>query len=662
MLSSLIAVIFIIVLNGRNTLQGELLQCGVRQAVKNQLIIGGDDTKPGAWPWHAAIYHTKWISQDYVCGGTLISAQFVLTAAHCLVNPENKYQLPPERIAVRLGVHNLKDLSTQQEHQIHKIYNPDEFNSNDIRNDIAILELYTLATFNDYVQPACLGIYSNLTGTYGTVVGWGAAEDDKISPILKSVRMPVIDHITCLKSNRDLFGKTLDETTLCAGYTTGTTVCNGDSGGGLFFHIGNAWYLGGIVSYAQERDDGTNLCHTNSYGAFTNVVSYLPWISRIAKLNLQRSSETVSTDYSQNATCITPQGKSGTCIAVERCRNIYSFIIDPSPQTPYIRDYITRAACTLRNVQRSVCCQPKQIAPVSSMMSTAATTTYWTHPNLLNLLPRDCGSCWVAAEEPEHESTTQTFEYPWMAVLRYDYNGIIMDGCGGSLINKRYILTAAHCVKTMSTMPLHSVVLGEHTKNQEEDCIIYKNEHGRETERDCAYPVEIFGIESFVVHPNYNRPRYRNDIALIRLDNDVVMTEHIRPICLPVTSALQNASLERYILTGWGTTEQSIGSDRLLKANLSYVSNSECQRKMNENRLNIRLSNQQMCASGIDIADTCKGDSGGPLGFKSSLYGGRFTQFGIVALGMNSCGTKRVPGIYSRVASYMDWILDNMKA
>lgn len=248
-----------------------------------------------------------------------------------------------------------------------------------------------------------------------------------------------------------------------------------------------------------------------------------------------------------------------------------------------------------------------------------------------------------------------------MAVLRYDYNGAIIDGCGGSLINKRYILTAAHCLKTRSTMPIHSVILGEHTKGQTVDCNIYHNKKGEEIERDCADPVEEFGIESFVVHQDYNRPKYSNDIGLIRLDKDVTMKDHIKPVCLPVTPELQRQVFEKYVVTGWGTTEAQTGSNILLEAVLPHVDIPDCQQKMNENRLSITLSNKQMCAGGVDKVDTCKGDSGGPLGFSANYNGARFVQFGIVSLGVDSCGQKSVPGIYCRVAEYMNWIAEQIK-
>lgn len=278
------ALIFIILLHGRSTVQGSSIECGVRKIARSQMIRYGYNSTIGAWPWHVAMFHKKGQKLTYACGGTLISDRYVLTAAHCVVNPETTFQLPPERIAVRLGIHHLDDLGTQQHHTIENIYQPEDFTSRTLRNDIAILELYSLADLNNYVQPACLGISSSLVGFYGTVVGWGLTENDKPSSVLQSVTMPVIDPVTCLNSNREVFGPTLDETILCAGYTNGTSVCNGDSGGGLFFKVGNAWYLGGIVSYAQQREDGENLCHTRSYGAFTNVAKFLSWIAEVTRL------------------------------------------------------------------------------------------------------------------------------------------------------------------------------------------------------------------------------------------------------------------------------------------------------------------------------------------------------------------------------------------
>nr|XP_029723870.1 serine protease grass-like [Aedes albopictus] len=277
-----------------------------------------------------------------------------------------------------------------------------------------------------------------------------------------------------------------------------------------------------------------------------------------------------------------------------------------------------------------------------------------------NLLPKQCGES--VSNRVSRGNETLVFEYPWMAVIRYMEKGRIVDRCAGTLINERYILTAAHCIRNEN---LHSVILGEHTKGQDRDCNKYYDFKGMldHDQTDCAEPVEEFGIESFEYHHDFNRPRFSNDIGLIRLNRSVIMKDHIKPICLPFLSELRNmAPLNKYIVTGWGTMENDNPSDVLLQAVLPRVSNGACQERIDRSRLNIQLGSKQMCAGGKNKVDTCKGDSGGPLGFFANHEEGtRFVQFGIVSVGTASCGQQNVPGVYCVVADYMDWILDNMQ-
>lgn len=359
----------------------------------------------------------------------------------------------------------------------------------------------------------------------------------------------------------------------------------------------------------------------------------------------------------QTQTCTLPHNKPGICVAIERCRNIYNLVKSPTTQSQKYRNYIEKAACTIPGVTRSICCQSVEV--VRELSTTPHSRVCPPVPTVSkkDLLPRECGV--TVTDKLSYGSATKVFAYPWMAVLQYAQNGAIIDGCAGSLINKRYILTAAHCLKTKSGIRLHSVILGEHTKNQKVDCNIHDDGHN--IERDCANPIEEFGIESFKIHEDYNRPRFSNDIGLIRLDRDVTMQDHIQPICLPVTEQLQTQVHKSYILTGWGTTESGLASNILMEAELRHVNNAVCRQKMMQHRLNIELSDKQMCAGGKDLVDACKGDSGGPLGTHASLNNVRFVQFGIVTSGLDVCGKKNIPGVYCRVASYMEWILDQIE-
>lgn len=100
------------------------------------------------------------------------------------------------------------------------------YNTNDYSNDIAIIRLSTEATFNDYVQPICLWEsnkveLSRVIGRYGTVIGWGVTENYTLSHILRQAVIPVVSTLTCLESNRVVFGNFLSDKNFCAGFRNG---------------------------------------------------------------------------------------------------------------------------------------------------------------------------------------------------------------------------------------------------------------------------------------------------------------------------------------------------------------------------------------------------------------------------------------------------------
>ncbi|XP_053683628.1 chymotrypsinogen A-like [Sabethes cyaneus] len=224
----------------------EPLECGIPKIGGNELITTGKDTVMGDWPWHAAIYHRKGHSTDYVCGGTVISEEFIVTAAHCVMN--------------------------------------------------AATGLNTIISFSNYVQPACMNLEPNITGQYGTVIGWGLTEYDETSSILKKADIPVIEPVACLKTDRVLFGQTLDDGLFCAGYTNGTGVCNGDSGGGLFFRRSNKWFLD-LRNYQPPR-----YIFTGWVGPLDEVILHMPVK---ATLQLADKSKCGSSDGTEKQLCLT---------------------------------------------------------------------------------------------------------------------------------------------------------------------------------------------------------------------------------------------------------------------------------------------------------------------------------------------------------------------
>ncbi|KAJ6597425.1 Serine protease grass, partial [Pseudolycoriella hygida] len=276
------------------------------------------------------------------------------------------------------------------------------------------------------------------------------------------------------------------------------------------------------------------------------------------------------------------------------------------------------------------------------------------HPNL-NLLPQgNCGE--ILDYRVSNGNKTNLFEFPWMALLRYETDGTVESLCGGSLISELYVLTAAHCVaKLKSTIKLIAVRLGEYDTTTDIDCQLIG------TEQMCAPPVQDIPIEEKFAHPMYDKPRFSNDVAILRLARPANMTpESVRPICLPTTFEVQNTTLKRVSVTGWGTTETQRPATVLLQALLPIVPNDVCISKYYKRSLN--LTSSQMCAGGELGIDSCKGDSGGPLIYPATLDAVRMVQFGIISAGVSVCSnSNEFPGIYVKVAYYMRWILDQMR-
>nr|XP_029716154.1 CLIP domain-containing serine protease 2-like [Aedes albopictus] len=201
--------------------------------------------------------------------------------------------------------------------------------------------------------------------------------------------------------------------------------------------------------------------------------------------------------------------------------------------------------------------------------------------------------------------------------------------------------------------------LGEHMIGQTIDC----NE-----DEDCAPPVQDIDIQCIIYHPRASRFRMKNDIALVRLEKRVDFKDHIQPICLPTKPILRKMELPRYIITGWGSTEEEDESPVLLKGFISTIDLARCQ-MIARNTSTELVIDTQFCSEGTHEAAGTRGDNGAPVGYTVKHNGIRFVQFGICSYSIESHNAS-LDGreyhalgwyhVYTNVSSHMDWILANI--
>ncbi|XP_026728733.1 chymotrypsin-2-like, partial [Trichoplusia ni] len=211
---------------------------------------------------------------------------------------------------------------------------------------------------------------------------------------------------------------------------------------------------------------------------------------------------------------------------------------------------------------------------------------------------------------------------PYQASLRSWYNSHF---CGGSVLNNRWILTAAHCTDGQSKYGI-SVVLG--TTNRLSGGVKYS-------------------VDRIIIHKKYDSASIKNDISLIKVTKEIQFNNLVQPIQLPEADTGEGVEL---LLSGWGRISYP-GSlpVHLQMINLTSVSVEDCQ------NIFIQINpvfNTQICSLTKYGEGACHGDSGGPLVSGKSVVG-------IVSWGM-PCA-KGYPDVYTRVYSFKDWILKTME-
>ncbi|XP_053667771.1 transmembrane protease serine 9-like [Anopheles marshallii] len=507
------------------------------------------------------------------------------------------------------------------------------FDQNSYNHDIALLKLRKPVEFTKTIRPVCLPKErSEPAGQLGTVVGWGrTAEGGTLPALVQHVDVPILTLDQC--RSMKYRASRITSNMLCAGKGKQDS-CQGDSGGPLLVRNGDKHEIVGIVSW------GVGCGRAGYPGVYTRVARYLPWL----RANLD---DTCLCSKTNCELCVADRASGQYSMEVSNlARNVFNLRIslmlgvmlpmllvvfglmvgEASGKLQAQGKYEMLATPNKNTDERSIVDNMKMLFGAGSNRAPA-------HDTPASACSCRCGERNDASRIVGGQATGVN-EFPWMARLSY-FNRFY---CGGMLINDRYVLTAAHCVKGFMWFMI-KVTFGEHNRCD-----------------DSVRPETRFVLRA--IAQKFSFLNFDNDIALLRLNDRVPITDFIRPICLP--SDPSNAYVgTNGTATGWGTLkEDGKPSCILQEVEVPVLSNEVCSTQTNYTAS--MITDNMMCAGylGVGEKDSCQGDSGGPL--IAEREDKRYELIGVVSWG-NGCARPYYPGVYTRVTRYLDWIRENSK-
>lgn len=256
-------------------------------------IVGGSEATKNEFPWQIWLHPANY--SGVYCGASLISADWALTAAHCVQG------YAPSNMIVELGMHTIGGTNPyRQTKTVSQIIVHPQYNSSSQDYDYALLRLSSAATLNVAVAPIALAttsdsaLYAN--GVTSIVSGWGTTSSGgAVSSVLLKAAVPVVDNVTCNAN----YGGGITARMVCAGYPQGgVDSCQGDSGGPLFVNTATAPKLIGVVSW------GFGCAVAGKPGVYSHVANAYSWISTYVSFTTQPTATRTATSIPATATSV----------------------------------------------------------------------------------------------------------------------------------------------------------------------------------------------------------------------------------------------------------------------------------------------------------------------------------------------------------------------
>ncbi|KAM9391637.1 transmembrane protease serine 9-like [Pholidichthys leucotaenia] len=622
--------------------------CG--QAPRNSRIAEGTSAaSEGMWPWMASLQKNG----AHVCGGTLVAVDFVLSSANC-------FSSSPVASDWTVVLGRLTQNGSNPFEQTLDVTNITL--SNTTGTNIALLQLSAQPTLSDYTQPICLDDGRTFAdGTVCWAAGWsnGRGGDEQV---LQQLQTSVVN---C--------GNASATDNIC---TESFTLEQGDSGGPLMCIQDQSWFQAVVLtapdlSRRRKRENIMVFSRVNTFNEFLTETlgtrlsppstsnnasgTTIATTANTTTVNIASTTNTTSTTMTTaGAPAHSPLFFSICLLSLTLCLQLFLF----TPNLNVLKSdstYQLVAMCTMwlyflkglllaqtKGVKRKV---RNAETMVVMKMSSRSGLTHFIHYTVMGLNKVICVAAVLTLLTQGSESqlndcgkpplnsrivggeVASPGSWPWQVSL-HDSEGHF---CGGSLINSKWVLSAAHCFPNIV------------------DVTVYL---GRQSQ-EGSNPNEVSrGVTRIIIHPDYNNgTAFNNDIALLELSSPVNFTNYILPICVAASNSTVFTGVNTTV-TGWGNIAEGVSLPfprNLMEVDVPIVGLRQC--KCDHGIDNVT---ENMLCAGLSEGgkDSCQEDSGGPLVSKQDS---QWTQLGIVSWGIG-CALPNLPGVYTRVSQYESWI------